>query len=250
MRRLATRVLHAGNRYECPCCGYKSRDLAAIGLDIPVLREQQVAGGGRRFAGCYRCGSTDRERLILTYLRFDSPLLVAPRTMRVLHMAPEARLASALRPLNFQEYIGGDLFTEGYEYPDWVRHIDIVAVPFAADYFDLVICNHVLEHVPDDRLAMREILRVLKPGGTAVLQVPISTTLAETLEDATVTAYQDREAVFGQFDHVRLYGQDYAQRLEGCGFRVDVRDTSTRFAHYGLNPNERLYIATKPGPRI
>ncbi|MCO4097950.1 MAG: class I SAM-dependent methyltransferase [Gemmatimonas sp.] len=215
-------------------------------MSIPVLQEKKVAGGGRRPGGCFKCGSTDRERLVFAYLRHESGVLDAAPELRVLHIAPEEHLARSMMAIGFREYVGGDLFTEGYEYPEWVRNINILSIPFPADYFDLVICNHVLEHIPDDRAAMRELLRVLRPGRSAVLQVPISTSTHETHEDSSITSSAKREEVFGQFDHVRLYGKDYAQRLEDCGFVVSVHDTSRRFPGYGLNQSEMLYVGRKP----
>ncbi len=246
-RVLVKLLLHSGNKYRCIYCGYNSRDLSIIGLSIPVLQQKQVAGGGRRPGGCFKCGSTDRERLVFAHLRHESKILDSAHELRVLHIAPEEHLARALKDIGFLEYVGGDLFTEGYAYPDWVRNIDVLSIPFPAEYFDLVICNHVLEHIPDDRAAMKELFRVLRKDGSAVLQVPISATMRETYEDPSITSSARREEVFGQFDHVRLYGQDYAQRLQDCGFMVSVHDTSLRFPSYGLNPTEKLYIGKRPG---
>jgi predicted SAM-dependent methyltransferase len=127
---------------------------------------------------------------------------------------------------------------------------DLMHAPFRARSFDAVICNHVLEHIPNDSAAMQEIYRILKPGGWALLQVPLSLVLSRTLEDPSVTSPQERERVFGQHDHVRIYSpQDYKSRLEAAGFRVKVhssREVGGRSASkLGLVEEESLYCALK-----
>jgi SAM-dependent methyltransferase len=166
--------------------------------------------------------------------------------MHILHIAPEKHLSRELMRHQFVEYVCGDLFTEGYSYPDHVRNMNVLDLPFADGHFDLVICNHVLEHVTDDRSAMREILRVLKPGGRAVLQVPISANSAVTHEDGTLSDPGERERLFGQPDHVRIYGQDYVERLSAVGFHVDRINISRKFRRSGLDPREDLFICRKP----
>ena len=116
--------------------------------------------------------------------------------------------------------------------------LDITALPFADGSLDAVVCNHVLEHVPDDRAAMREFRRVLSPRGWAILQSPLDPRRAVTFEDFSVQDPGERERVFGQFDHVRIYGRDYIDRLTTAGFRVEAvpfadqlgSDTVTRHA--------------------
>jgi SAM-dependent methyltransferase len=130
--------------------------------------------------------------------------------------------------------------------------MDVTRIEFPDAQFDLVICNHVLEHVPDDSLAMREICRVLKPDGRAILQVPISQRLTTTLEDPSITDPHDRERVFGQWDHVRVYGPDYTERLCHAGFSVDIVDPVQRWGidtvlRLRLNPREKLFIGRKLG---
>jgi SAM-dependent methyltransferase len=244
VRRSVKLRLHAGDRYTCALCGFTSGDLVRIGEDYPVLQELDVVGGGSRLAGCYRCGSTDRERLVFLYLRDETSYLAEPTAVRVLHMAPERQLTRALADAGFAEYVCGDLFTEGYKYPDHVQNINVLSIPFEDDHFDVVICNHILEHVPEDEAAMRELRRVLRPGGLAVLQVPIASRLTETHDDPSVTEPADRERVFGQFDHVRLYGTDYADRLRASGFEVQGFDPPGDYERYGVNLREHLYVCS------
>lgn len=234
-----------GSNYQCPFCSFNAKDLCLIGLDFPVLKEKQIVGGGLRKGGCYKCGSSDRERLIYTFLDKEFDLFNKKKEFKILHIAPEKNVSQKLLTHSFSNYICGDLFTEGYQYPDHVQNINVLDIPFESDYFDLVICNHVLEHIPDDEKAMKELNRVLKPNAQAILQVPISKNTAATFEDFSITDPHQRELVFGQFDHIRIYGQDYPNRLNNCGFKVDRINLHNKYKHVGINPDEDLFICTK-----
>jgi ubiquinone/menaquinone biosynthesis C-methylase UbiE len=123
-------------------------------------------------------------------------------------------------------------------------------IPCKDNSFDVVLCNHVLEHVPDDRRAMRELQRVLRPGGWAILQTPVDPQRAETFEDPAIVSPRDRERAFGQHNHLRIYGRDYKERLENAGFRVQVDKYASELEaklveKYGLS-NEEVYVCTKP----
>jgi SAM-dependent methyltransferase len=244
VRRHIRQWRHRGTAVECPFCGFQARDLRPNGHDFPVLRERHVIGAGLRPVNCYKCGSGDRARLVYLYLR-DHVGLDRAASMRVLHFAPEPGLREKLAAAGLLEYTCGDLFMEGYSYPDWVQNIDATDTKFEDDRFDVIICNHVLEHIPDDRKAMGELRRVLKPGGVAILQVPISANTATTLEDPAAVTADDRVKVYGQFDHVRLYGQDYVDRLSESGFDVRRVDVTAEYARNGVNPEEALFVCTK-----
>jgi ubiquinone/menaquinone biosynthesis C-methylase UbiE len=124
--------------------------------------------------------------------------------------------------------------------------MDLTNIDRESNYFDLIICNHVLEHILDDRKAMRELFRVLKPGGKAILQVPLSMTLNETFEDFSITDPAERICIFGQRDHCRIYGQDYGQRLEEAGFSFrPVKILSSMYCKYGLDAREDVLLAEK-----
>jgi len=168
---------------------------------------------------------------------------------RVLHVAPDRSLRERIQAVPGITYIAGDKKEPGYTYPPGTVDLDVTAIPFPADHFDLLICSHVLEHVPDDRAAMRELFRVLKPGGLAILLVPLSTR-PTTDEDPTVTDPDERQRRFGQRDHVRLYGRDYVDRLRAAGFTVTVeRPAATLPAdavfRFGLKADEDLVLGTK-----
>lgn len=239
-------IKNFGFRYKCPFCGYHAKKMLPLGEDFKIIYEKEIIGCGRRLAKCANCGSTDKERLVFTYLQtinfFANPNKV------VLHMAPEPNLSKLFFKYKFKEYICGDFFAPGYEnvYPSHVKNINILNIPYSNAYFDVVICNHVLEHVEDDFKGMSEIFRVLRKGGFAILQVPISYKMDKTYEDSSITDPAERENAFGQRDHVRIYGLDYFDRLKKIGFDVEViSDLATKFSKFGLNSKEKIFVCHK-----
>lgn len=242
-----TLIKNFGFKYKCPFCGYHARKLKPIGCDFKVIYEKEIIGCGRRFAGCIKCGSTDKERLVFTYLKNNIDFF-SNTNKTILHMAPEPNLSKQFLAHKFKEYICGDYFAPGYEnaYPSYVQNINILNIPYSNEYFDVVICNHVLEHVEDDLKGMSEIYRVLRKGGFAILQVPISYVTDKTYEDPSISDPAEREKVFGQRDHVRIYGLDYFDRLKKIGFEIEVvSDLATRYSKYGLNGKEKIFVCHK-----
>jgi SAM-dependent methyltransferase len=159
----------------------------------------------------------------------------------VLHIAPEPAIAARLRKRPNLTYVSADI--EDKRSP--MELMDITALPRADETFDVVICSHVLEHVDADATAMRELLRVLRPGGVAYVQVPIDHRRAETYEDPSITRPEDRAREFEQDDHVRVYGRDFADRLRNAGFEV------TRRAYYEeVDPGERSRFGLGEPPRV
>ena len=172
-------------------------------------------------------------------------LLRSQKIIRLLHIAPEKNLQKVIKASTKINYISGDLNPLVAD-----RKIDITDINFENDYFDFIICNHVLEHIVDDRKAMRELFRVLRPEGFDILQVPISKKAKETFEDFSITSPEERERYFGQKDHVRIYGKDYKERLESIGFKVNLYDIKKNLSiqdikKYGLNEEEILYIGKR-----
>lgn len=178
------------------------------------------------------------------YMKEKTNFFSAPNKM--LHIAPEQCFLAKFKSMPELSYTTGDL-----ESPLADVKMDVHDIPFADNTFDVVFCNHVLEHVTDDHRAMTEILRVLKPGGWAMLQSPKDPSYAVTKEDPSISDPWERERAFGQKDHVRMYGDDYAARIAKAGFEV-VEDKTVdslspdMVTYYGLAPKEYLYIGKKP----
>ncbi len=242
-------LFYSGTAVHCPYCQKSFSKFLPGGFDLPVLFEKEVVGAGYRTNNvCPRCYSLDRDRLIYLFLQEKTNLFSAK--LSVFHVAPEGCIRALLTDLPNISYHAGVKYLEGYYYDRKTNLIDITNAPFGDDEFDVIICNHVLEHIPEDRKAMREIYRMLKPGGWAILQVPISKILKETFEDPSIVKPEDRERVFGQFDHVRIYGQDYQSRLENAGFIVKTHNPyrdkwPVDLKKFAINPDENLYIAYK-----
>ena len=192
----------------------------------PVLRTCPICRSRfRRFARSYewaddrgicpRCGSRQRHRHLWLFLERHTDLFDG-RPRRVLHFAPEAGIRTRLGEVKHLDYVTVDI-EEGRA--DVAA--DVQALPFADGEFDVILCVHVLEHIPDDRRALAELHRVLRPGGWAILQVPIQG--EHTDEDPSVTDPEERQRRFGQDDHVRMYGRDFEDRVRAAGFDLDVR---------------------------
>lgn len=217
---------------ECPVCGWRFRRF------LPAGRV------GRPNARCPRCGALERHRLLWLYLRRSTDLFSVPG--RILHIAPEPCLAGRLKSLRHIHYVGADLSSTNVAVA-----MDIQNIPLSSESCDVILCSHVLEHVADDRAALSEIQRVLRPGGWAILQVPVDETRATTFEDAAITEPALRETLFGQSDHVRIYGRDYIERLRGARFAVEVdwypvAEDRDIVSLHALRP-EALHVCRKPG---
>ena len=245
--RRYNRITNRGDRYECPLCGAHLRTLWPRGLNHPVLTQYDIIGGGyREQASCPVCGSTERERLVWLYISHRTDLIHRPA--RLLHVAPEPQLGAVLRRLPHLDYLSADLYEE-----DVMVKMDITDIDYPDASFDAIICNHVLEHIPEDVRAMRELFRVLAPGGWAILQVPLSEKIQTSVEDPAIVTPEDRARVFGQEDHVRIYAKaDYLSRLQAAGFQVIPfiwQEAGPEFGNpdnrYGLMPRETLFVASK-----
>lgn len=226
-------LFYQGDNVECPICQSTFRKF------LPYGRQS------RENALCPNCLALERHRLLWLYLKRKTDFFTAPRKM--LHIAPELCYMDRFENLENLEYFTGDI-----ESPLAKVKMDIHEIPFEDNEFDVIFCNHVLEHVADDILAMKEMKRVLKPGGWAILQVPFFHPLnKETLEDPSIQSPAEREKAFGQDDHVRLYGEDYGKRLASSGFKVieeklimDLQKEEVE--RYALPKGEIIYRVEKP----
>jgi SAM-dependent methyltransferase len=245
LHQLMKRTL-AGDRVECPFCKSAFERFLPFSEDTEVVRKFEIIGAGfRPNARCPECLSLDRERLVYLYLERAGLLSVSG--CRILHIAPERCLGKRLRLDSRLRYVAGDLDRNSGRV---TLELDLQYLPFQNDSFNLVVCNHVLEHIPDDRRALAEITRVLDRSGAAILQTPVSAALESTYEDWSMTTGDQRKAAFGQSDHVRIYGADYAARLEQSGLRVQVFDALEEFGadlieRHALIARERIFIGRK-----
>ncbi|SFW68460.1 class I SAM-dependent methyltransferase [Cellulophaga fucicola] len=165
--------------------------------------------------------SLERHRLLWLYLQNETDFFSAE--LKVLHFAPEQAFYKRFRKMKNLEYTTTDL-----ESPLADVKADICNLPFKDNMYDVIFCNHVLEHIPDDTKAMQEMYRILKPGGWGVFQIPQELDRETTFEDNTITDRKERARIFGQYDHVRIYGRDYFNKLRSIGFTVQEVDyTST-----------------------
>ena len=203
--RAAWSILYSGDKVHCSVC---DRTFSKF-IVLPETGE----------ALCPKCGSPPRKRLLWLFL--EKEIKITGKKLKVLHFSPGRALKGKLKGMPDLEYITSD-----FESPYDDKQHDITAIDEADSVFDLVICYHILEHIPDDHKAMQELHRILKPGGRAILQVPLKD--GPTVEDDSVSSPEKRKELFGQEDHLRHYGtEDFISRLEDAGFGVEKR-TFTR----------------------
>ena len=189
--------------------------------------------------------SLERHRLMWLFLNDETNFFTSTKKLKVLHIAPEQCFLDIFRKQENLDYITSDL-----ESPIADVKADICDLPFNENEFDVVFCNHVLEHIPNDKKAMQELYRVLKKGGFGIFQIPQDLSRATTFEDDSITDKKQRAEIFGQYDHVRVYGRDYFKKLRTIGFKVDEVDytkkiSSEKLEKYCLMKGEILPVCYK-----
>lgn len=202
VQNYARTMPYHGKQRFCPVCRKTSNRFLEYGV---VRREDAL---------CVWCNALERHRLLWLYVTTKTDLFDG-RAKKMLHVAPEPCLES-----RFRKRLGANYITADLSDPRAMVKMDIVDIKYPGESFDVIYCSHVLEHVPDDRRAMREFHRVLKANGWAILLVPVYE--GKTFEDPTIVDPQERLKAFGQDDHVRIYGSDYVDRLRDAGFKVQV----------------------------
>ena len=221
-----------GSTYTDPIDGKSYRRFLPYGY--AKVRENVLAPGTL---------SLERHRLFWLYLKNETSFFSAP--LRVLHFAPEQAFVQKFKKQKNLTYTTTDLNS-----PIADVKADICDLPFKDNSFDFIICNHVLEHIPDDTKAMQELYRVLAPSGTAIVQVPYDAKREITFEDNTITDQRERTRIFGQYDHLRVYGMDYFKKLSSIGFDVNALDytsgiSSDDIERYRLCKGELLPVCKK-----
>lgn len=215
--KIFAKILYIGNKKECPICGKHYRKFLPYGYVI-----------SRENALCPNCLSLERHRLLWLYFKKYTNLFTDK--LSFLHIAPELCFIPLFKKLPNLDYKTADL-----ESPWADIHLNIENMPLEDNSFDIVMANHILEHVENLPKALSEIKRVLKPNGKAILLSPINPNRETTYEDATITDPKEREKHFGQKDHVREFGLDYGSILKSAGFKVEENKFIETLSDYELN---------------
>ena len=230
-------LLYLGKGKQCPLCGCQRRKFLPYGYVT-----------SRENALCPNCLSLERHRLLWLWLLRESDIGRGAMALpKLLHIAPEVALMRKFRKMYASQpehYVTADL-----ESPLADMHFDVQSIPLEDESFDALICNHIMEHVEDDGKALSELYRILRPNGWGVILSPVDLERETTFEDDTITDEKERTRIFGQYDHRRIYGRDYAVRLERAGFEVYDIPYSEAFTHkeqqiYALS-DEHLYVVRK-----
>lgn len=249
LRRKIFGLFHPGDKVYCLYCKKTFGKFMQEGVKSPAFLKYKVAGGGYKLnVQCPNCFSVDRSRLL--YLFFQIRTEVYKKKTSILHISPNKEIARVLKGETITQTVGS---IEPEMYMEFNPiHLDVQKMKLPDNSFDVVICCHVIEHVDDDVKAMSEIYRVLKPGAFAVLQVPLALNLEKTIEDKTLKTNKERKLMFGQVDHVRLYGLDYLEKLKSVGFRVELDNPyknkwlpENELARHRLDPLEDVIVARK-----
>ncbi|MEM1001435.1 MAG: methyltransferase domain-containing protein [Bacteroidota bacterium] len=201
-----------GNRYTDPIDGKSFKSFLKYGYEQPranVLSPSTL--------------SLERHRLLWLYLKTETNFFKHP--LKVLHFAPEQAFYKRFRKLKNLDYTTTDLYS-----PLADVKADICNLPFEDNSYDVIFCNHVLEHIPDDTKAMSELVRIMKPGGWGIFQIPQDLSRETTFEDNSITDKKERAKIFGQYDHVRVYGRDYFDKLRATGFEVEEVDYTSKMS--------------------
>ena len=225
-------ILFRGNKFTDPINGKSYRKFLPYGY---VNQRDNALSPGTL--------SLERHRLLWLYLNNETNFF--SKTLKVLHIAPEQCFYNLFKNLKNINYTTFDLNSPLADIKG-----DICNLPFKENSFDFILCNHVLEHINDDKKAMKELYRVLNKNGTAILQVPINQKSSKTFEDSSIVDKKERIEKFGQYDHIRLYGLDYFKKLESFGFKVDPLKYSKEFTEseiikYGLIKDEIIPVCKK-----
>ena len=227
-------ILYKGNNVECPVCERSFRKFLSYGSDV-AHRENVL---------CPYDLTLERHRLMWLYLKNHSDFFTA-KDLKVLHIAPEQCFHKGFKAQENLDYLTGDLVS-----PIADMHFDLHSIPLEDNRFEVIFCNHVMEHVDDAIKCMIELYRVMKPGGWGIMQVPQDLDRDVTYEDASITSPEEREKHFWQKDHVRLFGKDYPEWLRKAGFTVVECDKDAHYSveiqeRYRLGKSEILYIVSK-----
>lgn len=246
---LIPNYFYSGSNCRCNVCGFDAKKWVYRGSTNEAIEKYAIIGAGKRRVDCKKCGSSDRDRLVFFYFT-ELCKSEELENKRLLHVAPEKALSRALENEIGLEIVRIDARKPGYffDYSNDVKTADLLNLPFENESFDFVICNHVLEHIPDHGKAVSEIHRILKKDGFAILQVPFSNKIEHTIEAESNWSKKERESKLGQWDHVRLYGPDFNDFISTYNFEPIQNPlilTSSLCNFYNININETLQLFKK-----
>lgn len=228
---------------QCVVCGNHVRTFLPGGIENEIFRQHHIVGGGlRQNCKCPCCGAIDRERWL--YYVLEKYTDISRISGKVLHFAPEGAIETHIR-----RNVGIDYYSCDLAQGKAMHVVDITDIPYKDGLFDYVICNHVLEHIADEEKAVSEIKRVLKENGKWIFSFPICTDM-RTYEDRAITSPEQRLKAYGQTDHVRLYGNDFAERFERYGLKIRIyspRDEleEAQIDKYGFIRDDIILMAEK-----
>lgn len=227
-------ITHTGTQVTCPICKLSLKRF------IVISKIRATPSGNL----CPRCFSLERHRLLWLFLVQNS-FFGSPQNNTIFHVAPEPCFTKFFIRQKNNSYI-----ISNFNSPNKKHHIDITSTSLQDQSIDLILCNHVLEHIINDHKALLELFRILKATGRAILNAPIDYSKETTYEDFTITLKKDRAHHFGQEDHVRIYGRDYSKRLEYAGFKVEEIDYGKQLGekkrlYYGLLDDDLIYLCSK-----
>jgi SAM-dependent methyltransferase len=229
---------YLGNKVYCPCCNTRFSRF----LEVGPKRQPML---------CPRCRSNDRDRFFWLYLKANPGFL--QNNIKLLHVSPETIYYNRFKKIPGVQYVAGDKFVLqfGSTYPKETVYLDITSMPeYADNTFDFIFCSHVLEYIKEDRQAIRELYRVLKPKGKAIISIPINHGHYETLEDPNVTDPKEQERLYGDTGHLRYYGEDYIERVKQAGFTpefIPVTDfiSPELIKQCVINPRDVVHLCHK-----
>lgn len=230
-------------KYYCNLCENNIFTWKYIGENYDIFNNRHIIGAGRRRGGCPICKSNDRARFVYYVMREFTQLLYS-KDCSILHFAPEYMISKKLRLIHKERYISADIIPGRADIIADIRHLT-----FPNETFDYIICNHIMEHIIEEKMAFMEIKRCLKSRGILFFSVPICLE-QDTYENSLIKTKAERIKYFGQEDHVRLYGKDIIKRIEQYGFNVRMILCSENidekdWKKMGLIKDDRVFLCEK-----
>ena len=244
IKKIIKKIIYFGFKHKCIICSSNVRIMKPGGIKHEIFEKNKIIEAGyRENCVCPVCYSKDRKRLVYYYIKNFTDILTSKNT--VLHFAPEYEIKELIKKNSNCEYYDGDINKEKATYV-----IDMTDINFQNDTFDYIICNQVLEHIVEEKKAISELKRVIKPNGKIIITVPICISNEKTYEDLSITDPIGRLENFCQENHVRLYGRDFKKRLEKYGlkveeWKVDEHFTNKEIKKFAFQEGSIIYIATK-----